>query len=98
MSDSFRPSPDDEVSVVLNKIRDSSRLWIARLRQWVLFFGPRRVVHGAIVVVCATAVTWWLVRPSAPALETTLPLASSAVSVTEQSLAPSSDRVSIRLL
>lgn len=54
----------------------------APVRPWVSWFGPRRLLGGAVTVVVAVGVGWWLVRPAAPPTEARLPYATSAASTT----------------
>lgn len=69
--------------------REAASQWIERCRRWVRFFGVRRIIHGAVVVVVATVATWWLVRPSPPPVESQIPYSSSVSSLISPSMSSS---------
>ena len=55
------------------------RAWDAsgdRVRPWLDWFGPGRVAGAALTIVATVAGGWWLLRPSEPPTEATLPYAS----------------------
>lgn len=69
-----RPSPpNDSPRPVLDA-------W-ERVVDWIRWTGPRRVVAGVVTVMAAVVVGWWMFRPAAPSVESTLPMAESADSV-----------------
>jgi len=43
---------------------------VERLRHWLVFIGPRRVVGAVVSTVIIAIVGWWLLRSPAPAIET----------------------------
>lgn len=43
---------------------------ISRIRHWIAFVGPRRLVTGALSLVVVVLVGWWLLRSPAPPIET----------------------------
>lgn len=48
----------------------------ARWRPWIGWFGAGRLAGGALTVVVAVALGWWLLRPAPPPTESQLPYAS----------------------
>lgn len=66
-----RPSPPSDSS------RPVVEAW-ERLVDWIRWTGPRRVVAGAITALTVVAVGWWMFRPAAPSVESTLPTANDA--------------------
>jgi competence protein ComEA len=57
------------------------RTVIERVRSWVEWVGPGRIVGSAFVVVAVLAVAYWLVKPPPATTESTLPFARSSTTV-----------------
>ncbi len=53
---------------------------LGRLRPWIDWFGAGRLAGAALTVLVAVAAGWWLLRPSGPPTEATLPYASAGTS------------------
>ena len=49
-----------------------------RVRHWVAFVGPHRLLFGSLVGACLVTAGWLLVRPSGPPVESVVPRVSGA--------------------
>jgi competence protein ComEA len=67
----------------------ASSPWTDRLRVWVEWFGAGRLVLTAVSVVAVVAGGYWLVRPAAEPIESSLPRASDTVLASTDSLVDS---------
>ncbi len=75
----------------LTEIRD-------RLRHWVAFVGPRRLLIGFLVGACVLVAGWLLVRPSGPPLESAVPRVSGAgAAVIAPTVAPAPSTVKVHV-
>jgi competence protein ComEA len=69
-----------------------------RLRHWVAFVGPRRLLIGFLVGACVLVVSWLLVRPSGPPLESAVPRVSGAgAAVIAPTVAPAPSTVKVHV-
>ncbi|MFV0306154.1 MAG: helix-hairpin-helix domain-containing protein [Desertimonas sp.] len=50
---------------------------VAVVRPWVAWFGVGRVLGGALTVIVAVGVGWWLLRPADPPTEAVIPYVSA---------------------
>lgn len=64
---------------------DGRRPAVVSLRDWVMWFGPLRLVGTAIAVVAVVIAGWWLIRAPAPPSEASLPFATATSSPTTES-------------
>jgi competence protein ComEA len=55
-----------------------------RVRTWVEWVGPARIVGSALVVLAVLAAAYWLVKPPAATTESTLPFAHSSTTAGSQ--------------
>ena len=69
-----------------------------RLRHWVAFVGPRRLLFGSLVGACVLVAGWLLVRPSGPPLESAVPRVSGAgATVIAPTVAPAPSTVKVHV-
>lgn len=69
-----------------------------RVRHWVAFVGPRRLLLGSLVGACLMGVGWLLVRPSGPTIESMVPRVSGAgVTVNAPTVAPAPSTVKVHV-
>lgn len=52
--------------------------WHDRVRSWLTWVGPGRVVAGAVTVLAVLAAAYWLVRPPQASTESKLPFAATS--------------------
>ena len=68
--------PDDHDFTELRR-PDRRRPSVAWLRDWVMWFGPARLIATSIAIAGVAFAGWWLVRSPAPPTESLLPMASA---------------------
>lgn len=61
---------------------DTARAWLSRVRHWVDFIGVSRLIQGAISMVMVLIVGWFVLKPTAPPVESFIPMATFPVTST----------------
>jgi competence protein ComEA len=69
--------PPDDHDVTALRRPDRRRPSVAWLRDWVMWFGPARLIATSVTITGVAFAGWWLVRSPAPPTESLLPMASA---------------------
>jgi competence protein ComEA len=68
---------------------------LLRVRQWIAFIGPRRIVAGTVTAVALLGVGWFMMKPSPVPIDAFVPQVSSVASPTSVMMSPARVKVHV---